>query len=80
MTDEIPTENRRLADCLSRIDANLATIGARLAEYKTEIQAAHDHMWEHRRDMDHLDKAAMRQSVDQMMRVLGRDARAGAKA
>jgi len=68
MTDEIPTENRRLADCLSRIDANLATIGARLAEYKTEIQAAHDHMWEHRRDMDHLDKAAMRQSVDQMMR------------
>ena len=68
MTDEKPTEYRRLADCLSCIDANLATIGARLSEYRHEIQAAHDHMWEHRRDMDHLDKAAMRQSIDQMMR------------
>ncbi len=68
MTKHRPLEDRRLADCLSCIDANLATIGTRLDEYRHEIQAAHEHMWEHRRDMDHLDKAAMRQSIDQMMR------------
>ena len=61
-------ETYRLNDCLARIDANLGEIGARLSEYQRDIQAAHDHMWEARRDMDHLDKVAMRQSIDQMMR------------
>ncbi|MCR8726652.1 HelD family protein [Frigidibacter sp. ROC022] len=68
MTEQQRQEEQRLNDCLARIDANLGVIGSRLAEYQRDIQAAHDHMWEHRRDMDHLDKAAMRQSIDQMMR------------
>ena len=68
MTTEKDLENRQLTDCLGRINATLGTLGARIAEYQRDIQAAHDHMWEHRRDMDHLDKAAMRQSIDQMMR------------
>ena len=61
-------ETLRLTDCLRRIDDSLAVIGTRVTEYQRDIQAAHDHMWEARRDMDHLDKAAMRQSIDQMMR------------
>ena len=68
MTDERQHEQTRLADCLARIDANLDEINGRLSTCGRDIQAAHDHMWEHRRDMDHLDKAAMRQSIDQMMR------------
>ena len=68
MTTDKKDETQRLTDCLGRIDANLGTIGTRLSEYQRDIQVAHDHMWEHRRDMDHLDKAAMRQSIDQMMR------------
>lgn len=68
MTSDKDFETRRLTDCLARIDANLGEIGARLSDYQRDIQAAHDHMWEARRDMDHLDKVAMRQSIDQMMR------------
>ncbi|NNU82102.1 AAA family ATPase [Halovulum dunhuangense] len=68
MTLDKDLETRRLTDCLARIDVNLGQIGARLSDYQRDIQAAHDHMWEARRDMDHLDKVAMRQSIDQMMR------------
>lgn len=68
MTEAQRQEHSRLADCLERIDANLRAIGARLTQYQDEIQAAHDHMWEARRDMDHIDKVGMRQSIDQMMR------------
>ncbi|HDR29870.1 HelD family protein [Rhodovulum sp.] len=68
MTDPKHEEQNRLSDCLARIDANLRVIGSRLSEYQHEIQAAHDHMWEARRDMDHIDKVGMRQSIDQMMR------------
>ncbi|GGD42167.1 HelD family protein [Sinisalibacter lacisalsi] len=61
-------ETDRLTNCLARIDSNLGAIGARLSDYQRDIQAAHDHMWEARRDMDHIDKVGMRQSIDQMMR------------
>ncbi|MDM7459314.1 MAG: 3'-5' exonuclease [Paracoccus sp. (in: a-proteobacteria)] len=68
MTDSMHEEQSRLSDCLDRITANLDAIGLRLSDYQREIQAAHDHMWEARRDMDHIDKVGMRQSIDQMMR------------
>ena len=68
MTDPKTEEQTHLTACLERIDSNLRLIGARVADYKTEVQAAHDHMWEARRDMDHIDKIAMRASIDQMMR------------
>ncbi|MFC3096223.1 HelD family protein [Alteraurantiacibacter palmitatis] len=61
-------EALHLDHCLAQIDRNLAIANARLGEYQREIQAAHDHMWDARRDMDHIDKAALRQSIDQMMR------------
>ncbi|MBE0455263.1 MAG: AAA family ATPase [Roseovarius sp.] len=68
MTDAKHEERFRLTNCLDRIDANLSVLGSRLSDYQREIQAAHDHMWEARRDMDHIDKVGMRQSIDQMMR------------
>ncbi|MFN3973502.1 MAG: HelD family protein [Gemmobacter sp.] len=68
MTDAKTQEQSRLTDCLGRIDTNLAVIGVRLSDYQRDIQAAHDHMWDARRDMDHIDKIGMRQSIDQMMR------------
>ena len=67
MTDQTQ-ETQRLTDCLAQIDGNLREIALRVQDYQRDIQAAHDHMWEARRDMDHLDKVAMRQSIDQMMR------------
>lgn len=68
MTSDKDHETERLTTCLARIDCNLFSIGARLSDYQRDIKAAHDHMWEARRDMDHIDKIGMRQSIDQMMR------------
>lgn len=64
----IEQEEARLTQCLARIDASFQQATARLTDYTQDIQAAHDHMWEARRDMDHIDKVGMRQSIDQMMR------------
>lgn len=61
-------EAERLANCITRIGKSLAKTKDRLDEYQREIHAAHEHMWDARRDMDHIDKAALRQSIDQMMR------------
>lgn len=60
-------EELRLRNNLDLVDRNLRQIGRRLADCQRDIQAVHDHMWEARRDMEHIDKAAMRQSIDQMM-------------
>lgn len=68
MTTQKDEEIHRLAECLGCIDFNLNALASRLSDYQREIQAAHDHMWDHRRDMDHIDKIGMRQSIDQMMR------------
>ncbi|MDZ4311006.1 MAG: AAA family ATPase [Cypionkella sp.] len=67
MTAATREERDHLGHVLTRIDEPLGHIGTRLAGYQAEIQAAHDHMWDARRDMDHIDKIAMRQSIDQMM-------------
>ncbi len=61
-------EKRRLADSLGAIDSNLDTMTTPIADDAQDVQNSHDHMWEARRDMDHIDKAAMRQSSDQKMR------------
>ena len=67
MTETEHDEHDHLAQILARIDENLGLSATRLTGYQAEIQAAHDHMGEARRDMDHIDKIAMRQSIDQMM-------------
>ncbi|MFU8834908.1 MAG: HelD family protein [Roseovarius sp.] len=68
MSDVETQEAQHLSACLVAINENLGLLTRRLSDYGREIQESHDHMWEARRDMDHLDKAAMRQSIDQMMR------------
>lgn len=67
MTETDCEERGNLSQTLTRIDETLGLIATRLTGYQAEIQAAHDHMWDARRDMDHIDKIAMRQSIDQMM-------------
>ncbi|MFN3727833.1 MAG: HelD family protein [Allosphingosinicella sp.] len=68
MTSIDPKELTRLEDCQRSIGRNLQLIGSRLDDYAKEVQESHEHMWEARRDMDHIDKIAMRQSIDQKMR------------
>lgn len=63
------TEERdRLDACLGTIQDNLRTIGARLKAYAQEIQASKTHIWEARRDMDHIEKIAIRETINQKMR------------
>ena len=61
-------EAERLAHCLTHIGKRMIKNKDRIDECQREIHAAHEHMWDARRDMDHIDKAALRQSIDQMMR------------
>ena len=68
MTDAKTQEVDRLHDAQRRIDDNLKTIGTRLNAYAREIQETKEHMWEARRDMDHIDKVALRQTIEQKMR------------
>lgn len=61
-------ERTRLETCLQTIGGNLQTIGSRLKAYAKEIQESKDYMWEARRDLDHIDKIALRQTIEQKMR------------
>lgn len=61
-------ERARLLACKKSIEENLVAASARLETYAREIQDSKDHMWEARRDMDHIDKVALRQSIEQKMR------------
>lgn len=61
-------EQKRLAESLEIIGDNLRTVETRMNQYAQDIQDMHDHMWEARRDMDHLDKAAFRETISQKMR------------
>lgn len=61
-------EKNRLADCLGRIDDNLRVIATRLLDYGADIRETTSYMWEARRDLDHIDKVAMRQAIEQKSR------------
>ncbi|MFN3828352.1 MAG: HelD family protein [Micavibrio sp.] len=61
-------EQECLNECLKAIDTNLHVLKTRLGEYAKAIQNVHDYMWDARRDMDHLEKIAVRETVDQKMR------------
>jgi len=67
MTAELE-EKERLVNCLSRIDDNLREIGERLADCGREIQETTNYMWEARRDLNHINKVAMRQAIEQKSR------------
>jgi DNA helicase-2/ATP-dependent DNA helicase PcrA len=61
-------ERARLENCQARIQDSLRDIHARLDEYAQEIQTRKDYMWEARRDMDHIEKVAVRQTIEQNVR------------
>ncbi|MDZ7875038.1 MAG: 3'-5' exonuclease [Rhizobium sp.] len=62
-------EQQWLELCRTRIAETLQTIGARLNYSASDIREAKEYMWEARRDLDHIDKIAMRQTIDQKSRL-----------
>lgn len=68
MTSAEIEERTRLEACHQSIRDSLQAISARLDAYGREIQETKTYMWEARRDMDHIDKVALRQSIDQKTR------------
>lgn len=68
MTPAEIEERARLSSCLETIDNNLHAITARLSSYASEIRTSKSHMWDARRDMDHLEKIAVRQTIEQKTR------------
>lgn len=67
MTTVEREEKSRLKDCKSSIRDALATIDLRLREYSQEIQTRKEYMWDARRDMDHIEKIAVRQIIEQTL-------------
>jgi len=65
MTDAHTDEHDRLQACLGTIRNNLEAIDARLGSYARDIKDRNASMWEARRDMDHIEKIAVRQTIEQ---------------
>lgn len=61
-------ERMRLAHCQTRIQDTLLDIDSRLDESASEIQTRKSYMWDARRDMDHIEKIAVRQTIEQTER------------
>jgi DNA helicase II / ATP-dependent DNA helicase PcrA len=65
MTPAEREERARLDDCQARILNTIREIDARLGEHAQEIQTSKTYMWDARRDMDHIEKIAVRQTIEQ---------------
>ncbi|MEX2642276.1 MAG: 3'-5' exonuclease [Acetobacterales bacterium] len=61
-------ERVRLDACLEAVQVNLRAIDTRLNAYSHEIKERNAYMWDARRDMDHIEKIAVRQAIEQTMR------------
>ncbi|MFN7027654.1 MAG: helicase, partial [Pseudorhizobium sp.] len=68
MNDPRQQEEHRLDHCLRGIEHNIDLAAADLRHFADEAQKAKDHMWEARRDMDHIDKIAIRQAIEQKLK------------
>ncbi|MGC8534203.1 MAG: HelD family protein [Rhizomicrobium sp.] len=68
MTTTEREELTRLEACQKSIEDNLRAVSSRLNDYAREIQETKEHMWEARRDLDHIDKVALRQVIEQKTR------------
>ncbi|MEX2258943.1 MAG: hypothetical protein WD672_09575, partial [Woeseia sp.] len=60
-------ERARLENFQARIQDVLRKNDARLTEHAQEIQNSKAYLWEARRDMDHIEKIAVRQTIEQTM-------------
>ncbi|MBE0454736.1 MAG: ATP-binding domain-containing protein [Roseovarius sp.] len=67
MTGPEVEEKARLESCQLSIRTAVAEIDTRLGDYAREIQARKEYMWEARRDMDHIEKIAVRQTIEQTL-------------
>ncbi len=56
-------EKRYLKNLLQKVDAALGAITARIRSQSDEIKSLNNHLNDHKRDMDHLEKNAMRESI-----------------
>lgn len=58
-------ERARLETVKTALRHALWKLDARLDHYDAEIKQQKEHMWDARRDMDHIEKIAARQSIEQ---------------
>ena len=72
MTQHSPSDNpvraeeqARLDDVQARLDRVLAGIENRMRDYDQDVKDQKTYMWEHRREMDFIEKIASRQSIEQ---------------
>lgn len=69
MDDAIERQEREhLERVKGKLGAALAELEARVGEYATQVREQAEHMWEHRRDMDHSEKAVLRENTQQIVR------------
>ncbi|MFN7024661.1 MAG: HelD family protein [Pseudorhizobium sp.] len=68
MNDPRQQEEHHLNRFLQGIEDNIHLAAADLKHFANEAQKAKDHMWEARRDMDHIDKIAIRQTIEQKLK------------
>ncbi|MFO7953337.1 HelD family protein [Thioalkalivibrio sp.] len=64
-------EQVRLAKVHARLERNLSAIEARLQDYAGEIREQKRYLWDARDEMDHIEKIAQRESIDQSERSAG---------
>ncbi|MFN3314718.1 MAG: HelD family protein [Hyphomonas sp.] len=60
-------ERAALERCLATIQGALDAHAARLRDYAQEIQTRKEYLWDARRDMDHIEKIAVRQTIEQTL-------------
>ncbi|WP_018949243.1 UvrD-helicase domain-containing protein [Thioalkalivibrio sp. ALMg11] len=64
-------EQARLAEVHERLARNLRAIEVRLQDYAGEIREQKRYLWDARDEMDHIEKIAQRESIDQSERSAG---------
>mgnify|MGYP005847711771 CR=1 FL=1 len=63
--DSRAAEQARLDSMQARLDDALREIERRMREYSDDVKEQKEYMWEHRREMDFIEKIASRQSIEQ---------------
>ncbi len=61
-------EQEHLATVHTRLERNLRAIDSRLQDYARDIQEQKSYLWEARDEMDHIEKIAQRESIEQASR------------
>lgn len=60
-------ERTRLAHVQRRLHSSVKAINDRVEHYKQEVQTQKTYLWENKTSMDHIEKIAGRQSIEQML-------------